>query len=201
MSANRPIFITDFSSCDYICDVNGLRIKESGHVSDQTGTNTPVPYTAPTDGGTDLKEGAIIIEVFDDAVHYWSAGCDGAAAALDLTIPRSDTDTVTSFSSEVGADAGAVDTAPVSPPAAGVTTGDTHIEKYDDFIVYWTFDGTNWVEDFRTRCGYSVGQLSNTNAGTDAPAEDCSILIWDETAGEYQNVGPADALDCTLLTA
>lgn len=36
---------------------------------------------------------------------------------------------------------------PVSPPA-NVSAGHTLIEKYDNGLAYWTFDGTNWVLDY-----------------------------------------------------
>lgn len=53
--------------------------------------------------------------------------------------------------------------APIPPavPATGFpsdpTNGDTVVRKFSDYMVWYTFDGTDWVEDFRCLC---VGNLT-----------------------------------------
>ena len=325
MALTRNILtIQDISSCDFICTATGLRLKDSAYVSNQTGTSIPLPiaYTAPVDGGTDMIDGGLIIEFFDDATAYWTVDCTGAYT-LTLTVPKSDCcavhvdstgntvgltpaapvtavtgdsigdtlieksddyisywtwdgttwvldfqdsvavnadinlthennvtdftdgtvaaeqpvtaadaigdtailahpngtsywtwdgtnwvvdffvdnmDCCTTFDLQTGAAPAPATNATVGVPTTP-TTGDTFVQQYDDTTVFYTYDGTNWVEDYRIPTVTTIGSLTNVNATADAPANDCDLLAWDATAGEYVSMDMTQTLNCAGLTA
>lgn len=51
---------------------------------------------------------------------------------------------LTSFKDQTGGNAPANPAAPANPPS-GSSVGDTVVEFYDDQILYWTYDGSNWT--------------------------------------------------------
>jgi hypothetical protein len=72
------IKLENLSSCDFDCNSGKVRVKASSNTIDSTSQNIPNPYnsivgTPPTN----LKEGAVVVEVFNDGIGFWKqTSCD-----------------------------------------------------------------------------------------------------------------------------
>lgn len=155
MAITNSNFVTleKLSACDYTCVGTKLRVKNSGYVSNQLGSDTPGTYNAPTDPSAGLKDGAIIIEAFDDKIHYWKVACTAGTGVpvytLTLSVDRGAQNPITTFSSMTGSTTGLNPTAPATPPAVAIT-GSTLIQRFSDYDNYWTYNGTSWVLNWQS---------------------------------------------------
>ena len=84
-----------------------------------------------------------LIENYDNGQVYWTY--DGANWNRDFVIFEDTATHVDSTGNLI--DFNTLPTVPLTLPTAP-TSGDTIIERYDNGTIYWTFDGTNWVQDF-----------------------------------------------------
>lgn len=141
--------------------------------------------------------GDTLHEEYTNGYIHWTF--NGTAWVLDYAreIPvdtDTDTNTVTTFANITSFDANAVPTTPTSPPGSP-TTGDTHIEAYDNttgnqrVIMRWTYNGSIWVlngdEEYNIRIFTdSIG--SNLEEG--------SIPATPDTPGTSSNYVPGDLL-------
>lgn len=108
--------------------------------------------TVGTDGLHHFTEGD---EVIENAGALSGAAPAGAQWGVDTTtgqayyvsagnwtvMPITTTDLNLTVSSQTGNSAGV---APISPPGSP-DTGDIHLESYDDYLVWWSYNGTSWV--------------------------------------------------------
>jgi len=198
---NLPVFTSMLSSCDFYCDAtsNKLRIKQTAIAIDNGTTVIPSPYTGPTvPTGTQLKDGALVVDIYADAVVYVQLDCDGNVVGTPTVMPRDDNDSTTAFVDNTGGNAPATDTVPPVGITGNEAAGDTIVGHYDDYTVFYSFDGTNWTEDFRVLNVTTLGSLDNVNASADS-ATDCSILMYDATNAEYIPFDPS-TVTCADIT-
>lgn len=76
--ANYPLFQSHLSSCDYYCtNANGttkLRVKDAAGIV-SIATDAPVVGAAPANAPTNIKDGGVYVEFYNNAARYWKFDC------------------------------------------------------------------------------------------------------------------------------
>ena len=147
-----------------------------------------------------LKAGDTVIEDFDDYLVFWTY--DGTAWVKNFTHNKADANsTFETYNTTIPVTYTTPNTIPTDPEA-----GDTLIEQFTDGLVYWTYDGTNWVKNFtdsKDIHSYHILQTGNAPSLTPAfpvpittaQAGDTAIVKWDDGEAKYTFDGTTWILD------
>lgn len=181
----------------FLCGVGG---GSKSHFHDETGDFNQLA-TTPLNIPADLDINDTVIEDFDDYLVFWT--WDGTTWTKNFVHDKADANSA--FQTHNQNIPTPTYTTPLTPPA-NPEAGDTIIEQYLDGIVYWTFDGTNWVKNFtdsKDIHSYHVLQAGNAPSLTPifpvpittAQAGDTAIVRWDNGEAKYTYNGASWVLD------
>lgn len=130
---------------------------------DSTGTDSGV---TPANPGTPPSSALIsdtLIERFDDFTNYWTY--DGSDWVLNFQDSNSENYN-TYFVDNSAYDVPATDSDPPNPSGTNPSTNlgqyDTYVSKYATHVVYYTYNGSAWVEDFRTELLVAANLVSSS---------------------------------------
>jgi hypothetical protein len=170
----------------YLCGVSG----NVTHFHSEPGDFNQ-SATEPVNTPDPLKAGDTVIEDFDDYIVFWTY--DGVNWVKNFTHDKSDANTTfETYNQTIPTPSYTTpQTTPADPEA-----GDTLVEQFLDGIVYWTYDGTNWVKNFTdSKDIHSYHILQAGSAGsltpafpvpiTTAQAGDTAIVKWDDGEAKY----------------
>jgi hypothetical protein len=180
----------------YLCGGLG----NTAHFHDEGGTDFNQSATEPVNIPAPLKAGDTVIEDFDDYLVFWTY--DGTAWVKNFTHNKADANsTFETYNTTIPVTYTTPNTIPTDPEA-----GDTLIEQFTDGLVYWTYDGTNWVKNFtdsKDIHSYHILQTGNAPSLTPAfpvpittaQAGDTAIVKWDDGEAKYTFDGTSWILD------
>lgn len=180
----------------YLCGGLG----NTAHFHDEGGTDFNQSATEPVNIPAPLKAGDTVIEDFDDYLVFWTY--DGTAWVKNFTHNKADANsTFETYNTTIPVTYTTPNTIPTDPEA-----GDTLIEQFTDGLVYWTYDGTNWVKNFtdsKDIHSYHILQTGNAPSLTPAfpvpittaQAGDTAIVKWDDGEAKYTFDGTTWILD------
>lgn len=145
-------------------------INSVGNVLDEN-TAPTAPVSSPTNPAT----GDTIIEAYDNGTAYWTY--DGTTWVLDFY--ALDKEYCCTYIVESDPyDCANPPTTPTNPPVTA-NIGDTLIEKYNRVVMYWEYDGANWVlvtqdvkQNFHYRVNNTAVDLNNLPTAPNTFAND-----------------------------
>lgn len=87
ITARKQVFISDLSDKDFTCTAGQLRVKDDVFVNPESG-NAPVAGATPDTVPTDPSDNAVVIEIWDDLVRYWTFDAGAGTWNLDDEVER-----------------------------------------------------------------------------------------------------------------
>jgi len=145
---------------------------------DSTGGDSGLTPSAPDSPPTGALEDDTLIEKFDDYTNFWTY--DGSDWILNYQLSSRDNYN-TFFRDNSAHDVPTTASDPPNPsgthPSTNLREYDTYVTRYSAHTVHYTYDGTQWVEDFRDEISVAANFKSTDTPNWITLGTDSKLLV------------------------